>query len=195
VMVFCGSALLLGVHLGPPISTFAKIIGTVLALWLCSVTSGTLYATLAALMVITLFAIVTTPRFLNKIEASIPVVFAVLLFNYDLLGALSKNIAYWGGGSSGALGMLQHGFGTIFLKLGTSSVNLVLLTAVLLGGLCLFTLLIRRLPAELRCLTLLVCTAIAIGAFGYSTLALALILVCILFGSVLQKIASNRQNA
>ncbi len=187
ILAFGGSALMLAVHLGPPMSTFAKTIGTVVALWLCAVTSGTLYATFAALLMITFFAIIKAPSRVNKAEACLPVIFAILLFNYDLLGALTKNITYFGGGFAGAIGMLQHGFGAIFLKLGTSPTILAILSIGLCVGFCVLAVLIRRLPSDLRLLAILVCTAIAMGAFGYSTLALALIPTCILFGCALQK--------
>ncbi|MEM7240643.1 MAG: hypothetical protein AAF429_00520 [Pseudomonadota bacterium] len=195
ILALAGSALLLAVHLGSPISTFVKIAGTVLAMWLCGVTSGTLYATFSALLVITFFAVLKTPNRLNKTEACLPIIFTVLLFNYDLLGALTKNIAFYGGGLPGAIGMLQHGFGAIFLKVGTSTANVVLLAIVLGIGLSVLTLLIKRIPSDLCLLVILLFTAIAMGAFGYSILVLALIPACILLGCGLQRLAQPCRNS
>lgn len=183
-LAFGGAALILGLHLGPGVSIMVRLAGTAVALWLCGVTSGTLYATFAALLVITGYVILTTLGRLQKVEACLPVLFVLLLFNYDLAGALSKNVAYFGGGLKGALGMLGHGFGSVFLKLGASPVNLVMLGVGAVVFLGVLAVLLLRVPEKFRMLILLVFVAIGMGAFGYSTLALALIPTCILMGCV-----------
>ena len=154
-----------------------------LALFLCSVSSGTLVSAIVALLIAAAAELV---RSFSRRRLSWPILAIVvatgfsgaILADFVLVGIL-KNIAFYGGGYDGFLAMLSHGFGARLLPILSLASFPVLLGAAI-GTATLGSVMLSRLPHPL--LLHLFLAAVACGAFGYSTLSIAFLPFMVLVG-------------
>lgn len=192
IFAHCGYALLLAANLaGGDRGWLWRAIISLGALWLTAVSSGTFYSALAAFIILTALRARQTTDWQSRTQAILPLLWVGIIFQYDLLGALTKNITYYGGGFAGAIGMLRHGFGEVFITIATCDGFWFLVLPTLLLPIWGVYLLLRK--AGEPALLLLLVTAVCMGAFGMSMLTLALVPAC-----ALASVASNRffsQNA
>lgn len=140
---------------------------------MCSVSSGVLASAYMSIL-IGVGAIIHNMVKQGVTKNSLKAVFGLVLllgifFIFFLIG-IQKNLDFYGGGLEGFKGLLSHGAG--YVLIGFVDVPfLTVLTA--LGGMILFAMLIARFKHPQ--LALFICTTLACGAFGYSTLAIAAI--------------------
>lgn len=145
----------------------------ILAVLFCSVSSGTLMSAflLVFLSVGVLFlSVYKKLRARKSAKYILVLVFASLyLFGRFIIIGINKNIAFYGGGISGFIEMLGHGFGKVFLPLFEIFPPVILLVAALVGmGFGLYV--IDRFRYSYLLLQTL--CALSIGVFGYSALSL-----------------------
>lgn len=189
ILAYLGYALLLRLLLrlliGPPIGALLlRLLGIAVALWLTSVASGTFVLGLGTTFLVGFLDTLRARGGLARVLAATPALFALLLFHYDLTVMLFKNIAYYGGGLGGAVQMLDHGFGSILLKLPFGALGLVGL-GIFAAGLAFALWRLLRGVEDPR-LPLIVLFALAMGAFGGSTLSLAVLPIMASVGVALQ---------
>lgn len=143
-----------------------------------SVSSGTL-AVAAIYCVIAAGHMLTSPKKSSDLVAmALTLAILLALFSSTLWIGFFKNVDYFGGGIQGFIGMLDHGMGRVFLKLGT--VGIALSGLVVVGGLAASAHLLRALNADYRLVFLAVIPAAIGGLFGISTLAVGLVPLLVL---------------
>lgn len=141
---------------------------------LCSVSSGTLASAAFVVFLAIYFEAFRSIRRRSLTRSGLALFlscFAVgLILSRFVLVGIQQNISYYGGGSEGFLRMLEHGFGSALYPI-LHALGLPLVVSLMVGTGLLFSLLLARMPHSL--LAHLILSAIACGAFGYSTLSLA----------------------
>lgn len=164
--------------------------GLTMGVLLCSVSSGTFTSAILAILVAVGYEVVDylarrNWRYVSKAMLVLLIATAVLLVAMSgfIAAGVVKNLQYYGGGLEGAVNMLNHGPGRVIMPLVTAVGVVPLLVGGALAGLGGLVVL-SRLPMPF--LILLIASAVAIGIFGYFTLALALVPL-ILYGFGLWK--------
>ncbi len=164
-----------------------------LAVWLSSVSSGTLTAVIVALSMWLLFRVLKSIGYLQRrdfmlllylcVIFSVPVVFYLKTF-------IVKNTEYYGGGSEGVIGMLDHGLGGVshyfntLFQLESGGVFLSCLLLMCCGLMYVFFLLSVR---PWRLISYLIGVVLLFGMFGLFTLAMVIPFVGIVFAVMLSK--------
>jgi hypothetical protein len=110
------------------------------------------------------------------------VLFVLGYFTQYFVSAIGKNLEFFGGGLTGALGMLEHGAGVLFTL---DFVGLTVLAAALSVGVLLMLRLLfgKVLPASI----LLSLLPIVGGLFGFTVLTLCIPMVIVLIVSALRR--------
>lgn len=152
-------------------------IGVAAGLLLSSVSSGVL--SVAALFCIGCLAWISwkdlraSASFKSLVPMLITVGLILAAFSSTVVIGLFKNIDYYGGGWAGVVGMLDHGFGRIFLRLGAAGV--VAAAAVAIVGLAIGLVILSRLPNKLAMVAIALIPAALGGMVGISTMAVGLV--------------------
>jgi hypothetical protein len=190
VLAYLGYALLLRTLIGSPVQSLAlRLLVIAAALWLTSVASGPFVLGLATTFLVGVIDLAKARGGIARLLGITPPVFAFLLYHHDLGVTLFKNIAFYGGGWTGAVQMLDHGFGSVLLGLPFGLPELIALAVVGAG-------LAFVLWRALRCvhdprLPLILLLALAMGAFGGSTLSLAILPIMASVGVALQILSAR----
>lgn len=164
----------------------SSLIGMMLGLAFCSVSSGTLISAVLSLVIAVYFEAFRCIRRATLTRSSVLIVLSCivlggLLFRH-LVASVNKNAAFYGGGSDGILRMLEHGMGRVVYP-ALDAAGLPLVTLLVVSIMILFSALLLRLNHALLLHILLV--AIFCGAFGYSTLSLGAIPLLVLIAVLL----------
>ena len=194
-VAFFGYALVLNavlqIHYNRRLSLWV-IVKVIAGIFLCSVSSGTFMSGILALAVAFWFELARLAKLSMSLRASrlglilTFMALALLYFVWDFLAAgVLKNIDYYGGGAEGIVEMLNHGAGSVIYPF-VRDLELWMITAILLVVAVLVSQALMTLP--LGFMLHLILSAIAIGVFGYTTLALAFIPMMILGASIAKRI-------
>ncbi len=170
IFAFFGYALVLRAMLADASGLAAKLMGLTIGIIFASVSSGTMLSALGLVALLSVWQARAVTSALDRLVALAPIFYAVLVFHHDISVAVFKNVAYYGGGLSGVVSMLDHGLGRVMIRLAASP-GWALIGGVI-GGLGLAGLFrtLRRLNEPL--FPMIVLLAAALGLFGYSTLSL-----------------------
>jgi hypothetical protein len=163
------------------------------ALFLCGVSSGTLFSAGGTLAITVLFEFSKSLRRLQLNKVSLFLILTAVSSGYFflkfILVGLIKNLLFYGGGYAGFLSMLQHGFGGVLYPF-VSILSLQELIALVLFCTLFFSFVLSRFTFSFL-LHILVGT-IAFGAFGFSTLTLSFMPMMVLLSLKLKRIRLNR---
>lgn len=181
ILAFLGFALVLYAALSPYEENLAKVILlAIVGMLFVSVSSGTFISVFLVLTATCLHNAAVAKTIKARLVAATPALFVALLYHYDLWVSASKNVAYYGGGSSAFIRLLEHGYGTAVVFVLETPVLVGLAIAVVLG-LSIVGLRLLRALQEPR-FFLIATATVLLGAFGYSVLSLAIIPVSLLTG-------------
>lgn len=167
IFAFYGfSYLLLSLHRWErnEITNFGLFLKIFLALFFCSVSTGTF---LSCLLGLTLWSIIFVKRRKQRFYLYLAVL-AVAVSPITSL-YLIKNIIFYGGGVGGLFKMLNHGLGTIFYNVDFFSLVLLILITT---HIIVFVGLLLLYQKKYRLLIIFTTTSAFAGLFGYSTLSL-----------------------
>lgn len=174
VFAFAGYALMIYAVLDFVINqrwSWSHVPAAVFGVFLTSVSSGTIAVSMLFLVLVAVPAAgLRTPaatRFCGSI------ILILLIFTPQVALGVDKNLRFFGGGFEGAVSMLKHGAGVIFLRFGI--LGLLCLSVLAAGGLATLWWLHGRLSARLYALTLAIAPAAIGGLFGFSTMAMGII--------------------
>ena len=160
-----------------------------LSIFLCGVTSGTLFSAIGALVITTLFEFERTTNHLSLKKSSLILIlaaFGCVYFYLDfVLVGVVKNLIFFGGGYNGFLQLLKHGFGGVLYPFVNALSLEVLIALAILGAVC-GSLVLRLFNYHF--LLHIMFGAIAFGAFGFSTLTLAFMPVMVFLSLGLNRI-------
>ena len=163
-------------------SVLKTLCAIIIIFWLSSVSSGTfsvVYILLIYWLAELLFHIIKQQSISNtnmRLLFSLLISISLLLPPFFVF--LRKNLSYYGADLLNFMQLLQHGFGTIFFQFSTT-ITVLLILLMIVGGINILYILIF-LP-KYRPLLAGVLIGVAGGSFGYSTLAMALPPVIVLF--------------
>ena len=160
------------------VGSFLKLL---VGLILASVSSGTLVSTTLAFLIGVYFEVFRSVKRGRLSRLSIVLILSSaalgVFYFQNLMAGIKKNIAYYGGDAEALLRMLEHGFGKALLPAnGAIELPSAILIVLVIASLSSLMMSQMRHGLLLHLLT----AAIACGAFGYSTLALAAIPLIIL---------------
>ncbi len=190
IFAHCGYVLLLAANIVPAQRGWIRrAILSLVALWLTAVTSGTFFSAFVTFCILTGLNARQAPDLLDRIHAVLPLLWATMIFKYDLLGSLIKNVTFFGGGLTGVVGFLSHGFGRVFLTVAEQGeFGFLALFGALIAflGLCL----VLRKTGEPALASALV-AAVCMGALGTSMFTLALIPASLLVAVVVARFVAE----
>jgi hypothetical protein len=172
IFALTGTSILLALHLGQAKRFWILTLSTLVALWFCSVSTGTFVAAFVSLFVLCGYRAFCEGTWKGVLCAFAPFLLAAIIFSYDMAAMLSKAIGYYGTGVAGVIHMLEHGFGKVFLSFDAA--------ALISGGFLFIVLtasafaLLTRYSKYTICLALLIGLGFSVGTFGWSTLFMTL---------------------
>ncbi len=167
--------------------TFWVVVKIFFALLFCSVSSGTLSVSVASLMLLIFYNIIGIVERLVFMRLSkrlaIGTFFELVVFSIYIsmvLVGLFKNLSFYGIGFEQSLELLQHGAGAALepvLKVLPLAVLVVLVSTAAIG----VNLFVARLYSPTLARLLIIC--VALGMFGYTTLAMAIVPILVLLAA------------
>lgn len=144
-----------------------KVLVATLGIFIAAVSSGTM---LACLIIFFLFGTISAVM-QKTLKPLLGILFVAAVFYIPIESAVIKAVLFYGGGLEGAILTLSHGFGSILFQFDSILLSLLVALCFLIAvSLLYYALVILSGSWKLPLLTLV--TA-ALGAFGFSILALA----------------------
>lgn len=151
-----------------------SLIALIMGFTLCGVSSG---AIISALSLYIYYVIISTHKFFvvgnwnSYVKNLLILSITTYIFIDILFSMIGKNLNFYGGGFSGFLEMLNHGYGTLLYNLNWLQIFLIAISIIVFGLVYLMYYYTGRLSLLASMLVISICC----GAFGYSTLAMAVI--------------------
>lgn len=153
---------------------YLRTIGlSVVGVLLCTVSSGTFFSAILCLIGALTISVLLFGHMQRSVRLLMATLVVLAVFNIQIPVIFMASFSYFGNGISALRGMFSHGYGAIILD------NLVLsiLIGIILASGVLASLLTIKVKLSERTLNIALITIIAIclGAFGYSSLLMALV--------------------
>jgi len=151
-----------------------SLIALILGFTLCGVSSGAIISALSLYlyyMITSTYNLLSTGRFKSYLKNLVIISLTFYIFIEILISMIDKNLNFYGGGFGGFLEMLNHGYGVILYSLNGLQILLIAVSIFVFG----LVYMMYYYTGRLSLLASMLIISICCGAFGYSTLAMAVI--------------------
>ena len=151
-----------------------SLMALILGFTLCGVSSGAIISALSLYlyyMITSTYKLFSTGDFKSYFKNIIILALTFYIFLDILIGMIGKNLNFYGGGFVGFVEMLNHGYGVILYSLSGLQILLIAVSIIVFG----LVYMMYYYTGRLSLLASMLIISICCGAFGYSTLAMAVI--------------------